>query len=92
MKMTVDLDMVVVHNNHSLMFDYDQNNKMEVNHVYQVLEYNVDEINVMEEMVAAVDVVKQTIQMLIDWLIFDLNVGLMISWYRRIIISKGFYE
>ncbi len=66
MKMKVDLDMVVVHNNHSLTFDYDLHNTMEVNHWYQVLEYNVDEINVTVEMVADVDVVKQMIRMLTD--------------------------
>jgi len=49
----------------------------------------------MEAMVAAVDdddVVRQMIRMLIDWLVFDVNVSLMISSYRRIIILKDFYE
>jgi hypothetical protein len=55
MKIKVDQDKVVVHNNHSLIFDFDQNNKMVVNHLYQVLVYNVDEINLMEEIVVVVD-------------------------------------
>jgi hypothetical protein len=48
----------------------------------------------MEAMVAVVDddVVRQMIRMLIDWLVFDVNVSLMISSYRRIIILKDFYE
>ncbi len=75
MKIKVDQDKVVVHNNHSLILDFDQNNKMVVNHLYQVLVYNVDEINLTEEMAVVDDVVvKQTILMLVDLLIFDLNV------------------
>ncbi len=69
MKIKVDLDMVVVHNNHSLIFDCVLNSKMVVNHLYQVLVYNVDEIHLMEAMVAAVDdddFVRQMIRMLID--------------------------
>jgi len=74
MKIKVDQDKVVVHNNHSLILDFDRNNKMVVNHLYQVLVYNVDEINLMEEMAVADDgVVKQMILMLIDLLISDLN-------------------
>ncbi len=68
---------------------------MVVNHLYQVLVYNVDEIHLMEAMVAAVDdddFVRQMIRMLIDWLVFDVNVSLMISSYKRIIILKDFYE
>jgi hypothetical protein len=75
MKIKVDQDKVVVHNNHSLILDFDRNNKMAVNHLYQVLVYNVDEINLTEEMAVVDDVVvKQTILMLVDLLIFDLNV------------------
>ncbi len=75
MKIKVDQDKVVVHNNHSLILDFDRNNKMVVNHLYQVLVYNVDEINLTEEMAVVDDVVvKQTILMLVDLLIFDLNV------------------
>jgi len=74
MKIKVDQGKVVVHNNHSLILDFDRNNKMVVNHLYQVLVYNVDEINLMEEMAVADDgVVKQMILMLIDLLISDLN-------------------
>jgi hypothetical protein len=75
MKIKVDQDKVVVHNNHSLILDFDRNNKMVANHLHQVLVYNVGEINLMEEMAVVDDVVvKQMILMLIDLLIFDLKV------------------
>ncbi len=78
MKIKVDQDMVVVHNNHSLTWDFDRHNKMVVNHLYQVLAYNVDEIHLMEEMLVVDVVVKQRIPKLIDLLICELNVNLTI--------------